>query len=190
MGALDEAVTRIAAQNLAESSSPKRGTLLFCSSPKGSTSIGPPNAARTLFTGALLHLLQQGVAFRHKPMLSFADVATDVYQTMLELRGGGSNVPRPALHQPNQLDGDLTQLPAFPNVRDYERQEAERLAKERRAAEASQREEERRADEVKHLEEELHLAEARLRDHQLRAAEARRLAEKQHADEITHTSEI
>ncbi|MFM0451676.1 caspase family protein [Paraburkholderia nemoris] len=171
MGGLDEAVTKIAANNLvAEPPNPKRGTLLLCSSPRGSASIGQPNAERTLFTGALLHLLQQGSETRHDPMLSFADIKDDVFEIMLQEYKGSP--PRPALHQPNQQDGDLTRLPAFPNVRELRR----------RAEESVRHEDDRRIEETRRAEEKrLAAAEAkRLEDERL-SAEATRLEQGQPA---------
>jgi Protein of unknown function (DUF1566)/Caspase domain len=114
MGSLDETVTKVGANNMVEDSpNPKRGTLLLCSSPRGSSSIGLPNAERTLFTGALLEFLSHGTN-TSRPMLTFSEVKEHVYEIMLQ-RHNGTAVPRPALHQPHQEDGDLTQLPAFPN---------------------------------------------------------------------------
>ena len=161
MSSLDEAVAATALRDLAPKETPSRGTLLLCSSPRGSVSIGLPNAEQTLFTGALLRVLREGSALRHSEMLSFADLQDDIYDRMLlEYRG---EPPRPALHQPDQVAGDLTRLPAFPNVavcvhhiepgiqqnRKLESEEATRRAKERREAirEQAEREAARKAEE-------------------------------------------
>jgi len=149
MGQFDETVTKIAARNLvAEPVNPKRGTLLLCSSPRGSASIGQPNAERTLFTGALLQLLQEGSETRRDPMLSFSDIKDEVFEIMLQQYNGYP--PRPALHQPNQQDGDLTRLPAFPNVRELRRRanQTSGMADEQPVAEVTHVERERRAEQA------------------------------------------
>ncbi len=114
MGTLDEAVATTALRDLEpQQSAPERGTVLLCSSPRKRASIGMPNAERTLFTGALLGVLAGGTR-RRTPMLSFADLRDDIYDYMLrEFKG---EPPRPALHQPEQHEGDLTRLPVFPNA--------------------------------------------------------------------------
>ncbi|MCG8295275.1 caspase family protein [Pseudomonas entomophila] len=172
MGPLDEAVTKVGALNMvADSPSPQRGTMLLCSCPRGSSSIGVPNAERTLFTGALLQVLQQGSSTPHA-MLSFSELKEDIYEVMLR-QHSGPMVPRPALHQPNQQDGDLTRLPAFPNVREVKFR-AERLEKEREVAEAKRQEEELLAAEAKRQEEERLAVEAKRREDERLAAEAKR----------------
>jgi Caspase domain len=113
MGALDDAVAATALNDLAPAEIlPGRGTMLLCSTPRGRTSIGRPNDEETLFTGALLRVLEKGSS--HRPaLLSFADLRQDIYSQMIEVYG--NTAPRPALHQPDQREGDLTQIPAFPN---------------------------------------------------------------------------
>jgi hypothetical protein len=116
MGALDEAVAASAVRDLVpHAAPPERGTLLLCSSPRSRFSIGRPDAARTLFTGALLSVLSEGAAWRKTELLSFAELREDIYDRMLR-DSEVDDPPRPALHQPEQQDGDLTQLPAFPNA--------------------------------------------------------------------------
>jgi hypothetical protein len=110
-GALDQAVAATAVKDLADDQ-PKRGTLLLCSSPVGEVSIGPPNAARTLFSGAVLDVLRFGA--EGKPAaLSFADLRDAAYHRMVV--DFGANAPRPVLHQVNAAHGDLTRVPAFTN---------------------------------------------------------------------------
>ena len=114
MGPLDEAVAATALSDLEpQIPPPDRGTLLLCSSPRRRPSIGKPHDERTLFTGALLDILTEG-SHRRAPMLSFADLRDDVYDRMV--REYGAEAPRPALHQPEQQAGDLTRVPAFPNL--------------------------------------------------------------------------
>lgn len=114
MGALDEAVAAAASRDLApHAAPPERGTVLLCSSPRGRFSIGLPDAERTLFTGAMLSVLGEGAGWR-PAMLSFSDLREEIHDRML--RDFGTDPPRPALHQPDQQEGDLTRLPAFPNA--------------------------------------------------------------------------
>jgi hypothetical protein len=110
-GALSQAVAAGAGKAIAEES-PGRGTLLFCSSPAGEPSIGAPGAERTLFTGALLEVLREGVPGAG-PALSFAALREAAFDRMIA--GFGAEAPRPVLHQPDQRAGDLTRLGAFPN---------------------------------------------------------------------------
>jgi general L-amino acid transport system substrate-binding protein len=56
-------------------------------------------------------------------MLSFVDLRDDIYDQML--RDYDGIPPRPALHQPEQQEGDLTRLPAFPNATAHLRRRAE-----------------------------------------------------------------
>jgi hypothetical protein len=151
MASLGDAVATTALRDLApETPPPERGTLVFCSSPRQRTSIGLPNAERTLFTGALLSVLREGLVSNRAAMLSFSDLREETYDRML--REYGEAAPRPALHQPDQQAGDLTRMPAFYNVvaflsrRSGESQGqeelptlAERQAKEEREAEAERR---------------------------------------------------
>jgi Divergent polysaccharide deacetylase/Caspase domain len=110
-GNLDQQVTATAAAGLADDQ-PARGTLLLCSSPVGRVSMGAPNAEHTLFTGAVLEVLQQGVEGRPS-VLSFADLRDAAYERMVV--NFGAQAPRPVLHQVNAAHGDLTRAPAFPN---------------------------------------------------------------------------
>jgi Caspase domain len=190
MGAMDEALAATAIKNLEPGiPPPERGTLLFCSSPRHSVSFGPPNDEWTLFTGALLNVLQEGSISRPE-MLSFSDLREDVYNQML---GNSSSrmPPRPALHQTDQQSGDLTRLPAFPNAAWARRktQEEQRAAEARRKAEAEERaaearlkaEEEKRAIETRlKAEEEKRAIETRLKaEEEKRAIETRLKAEEE-----------
>ena len=140
MGTLDEAVAAVALKDLApDSSTPERGTLLFCSCPPHRISIGIPDAERTLFTGALLSVLKDGSPERSSQLLTFDDLREDVFDRML--LSYSDTPPRPALHQPDQQSGDLTRIPAFPNAAygkaaaEQERLEKVRLENEARTAE-------------------------------------------------------
>ena len=91
---------------------PARGTLLLCSSPIGQISMGAPNSQHTLFTGTVLDVLLHG-AEGWPAILSFADLRDAAFERMVV--SFGANAPRPALHQVNAAQGDLTRAPAFPN---------------------------------------------------------------------------
>jgi hypothetical protein len=60
MGTLNEAAAT--AQRDFEPEVPSPGTLQLCSSPRGRVSIGSPNAELTLFTAAMLGVLEDGSA--------------------------------------------------------------------------------------------------------------------------------
>ena len=96
-GDLNQQVAATAMKDLTDDQ-PARGTLLLCSSPAGQVSMGPPNAEHTLFTGAVLHVLQRG-AEELPRYLSFADVRDEAFERMVV--NFGANAPRPALHQAN-----------------------------------------------------------------------------------------
>jgi hypothetical protein len=110
-GDLNQSVAATVAKDLKDDQ-PARGTLLLCSSPVGEVSMGPPNAERTLFTGAVLEVLRQGAEGR-PPFLSFADLRDAAFDRMVV--SFGANTPRPVLHQVNATQGDLTRAPAFRN---------------------------------------------------------------------------
>lgn len=110
-GSLDQAVAASAAKDLRDDH-PQRGTLLLCSSPTSEISIGPPTDEYTLFTGAVLDVLRYGAPGR-AGALSFADLRDEAYDRMVIRLG--ADAPRPALHQTDARQGDLTRMPAFPN---------------------------------------------------------------------------
>jgi len=178
MGTLDEAVAAVALKDLApDSSTPERGTLLFCSCPPHRISIGIPDAERTLFTGALLSVLKDGSPERSSQLLTFDDLREDVFDRML--LSYSDTPPRPALHQPDQQSGDLTRIPAFPNAAygkaaaEQERLEKVRLENEARAAEQERLEKVRLENEARAAEQE-RLEKVRL-ENEARAAEEERL---------------
>lgn len=110
-GNLDQQVVAMAAKDFRDDQ-PMHGTILLCSSPVGDVSFGPPNAERTLFTGAVIEVLRQGVEGRPN-FLSFADLRHAASERMRV--SFGANAPQPVLHQVNASHGDLTHAPAFPN---------------------------------------------------------------------------
>lgn len=138
-GALSQAVATGAGKALAEES-PGRGTLLLCSSPAGEASIGAPGAERTLFTGAVLDVLREGVPGAGAA-LSFAELREAAFDRMI--LGFGAQAPRPVLHQPDQREGDLTRLGAFPNAASAAEGAAPRAARQEERPEAKRPEEKR-----------------------------------------------
>lgn len=110
-GDLTQAVAAAVGKDLRDDH-PARGTLLLCSSPSDEVSMGAPNAECTLFTGAVLGVLEEGAEGR-PPYLSFADLRDAAFDRMVVTFG--ANSPRPVLHQVSAAKGDLTRAPAFPN---------------------------------------------------------------------------
>lgn len=110
-GSLSQAVASRAAHAMKDST-PARGSLLLCSSPVGEVSMAPSSHLRTLFTGAILEVLEKGEPNRLGD-LSMADLRDAAYERMLISFGAQS--PRPVLHQVNARSGDLTRIPIFKN---------------------------------------------------------------------------
>jgi WD40 repeat protein len=108
---LDQAVAAVAAKDLREKE-PKRGTLLLCSSPLSEVSICPVGSPRTLFTGAVIDVLRNGVS-TNDGAISFASLRDAAYDRMIDIFG--ASAPRPVLHQMSAPQGDLTRIGAFPN---------------------------------------------------------------------------
>jgi hypothetical protein len=145
MSTLEEAVATTAMNDLAPAAaSPEQGTVLFCSSPRRNTSIGRPDAPQTLFTGALVSVLTDGVPSRKSEMFSFSALRDDTYDKMI-FASPAEIPPRPALHQPEQQFGNLLLSPAFPNFA-YLREKAERERREKEQFEAKARAEQERLE--------------------------------------------
>ena len=119
-GSLEQAVAATAAKDL-KNGEPNRGTLLMCSSPVGEVSMAPSGETHTLFTGAVLKVLHEGIE-GSPAVLSLADLRDGSYARMV--LKFGANAPRPVLHQTNATLGDLTRIPAFANRQRNVRAEA------------------------------------------------------------------
>ena len=183
MGDLNQQVAATAMNDLKDER-PARGTLLLCSSPVGQVSMGPPNAERTLFTGAVLDVLQKGE--KGLPQyLSFADLRDAAFDRMVV--SFGPLAPRPVLHQANAAQGDLTRAPAFPNRAAQAKSRRER--KQRQRAEQQRLQEE--ADSKRQADEERHRRDV---EAQKQRAEQQRLQEeadsKRQADEERHRRDV
>lgn len=93
---------------------PSRGTTLLCSSGSTIPSVISRNGSYTMFTHGLLQALKTGVPGAQK-QLSLREVfhlTIDVLQNMPDEEG----TPNPELHSPDQREGDVANIPFFPNL--------------------------------------------------------------------------
>lgn len=91
---------------------PTRGTSLLCSSNHQSPSLLLPDNSSTMFTKAFLDALIQGMPSR-RSRLSLRDVKDIATDRLYEMQ----NAPRPVVLSPDQSEGDIADLPFFPNPR-------------------------------------------------------------------------
>src|SRR5271157_535633 len=90
---------------------PTKGTALLCSSSHTSPSLLLPDRSSTMFTKALLDALAEGMPQReHLSLRDVKDLAADF---LSESR----NAPRPIVLSPDQSEGDVADIPFFPNPR-------------------------------------------------------------------------
>ena len=93
-----------------ESNDPKRGTTVLCASDRYTRARASQDRPRTLFTGALMEVLEQGSSHA-PPMMTFNNVL-DLVRGKL----GAPGLPQPVLVSPDQTEGDLAHsLRLFPN---------------------------------------------------------------------------
>jgi hypothetical protein len=93
---------------------PKKGIVLLCSSDQKSPSLLLPDESCTMFSYALLDVLENGDPHRQR-QLSLRDL-----KELAEDRLAGlpeKNAPRLSLHSPDQSEGDVAEVPFFPNPR-------------------------------------------------------------------------
>ena len=91
---------------------PGRGTVLLCSSDQKSPSLLLPDESCTMFSRALLDVLRNGDP--HRPLqLSLRDIKELAEDRLAALPE--KNAPRPGLHSPDQSEGDVADVPFFPN---------------------------------------------------------------------------
>lgn len=102
---------------------PGKGTVLLCSSNHTSPSLLLPDGSSTMFTKALVDVLMQGAIPQHE-YLSLRQVAGLAAQALMAIR----DAPRPIVLSPDQSEGDIADIPFFPNPR----AEGERTLLERR----------------------------------------------------------
>lgn len=141
-GAADDALVRKASAAFEEHTPkrqlevPRQGTTLFCAADKDSVAISPQSLQRTMFSDALLNVLQKGDPDRAGD-LTLVDIRDLTWE---QLRGQHQKPVRPALHSPDQSQGDIAQLvPLFPNPGYREaRAQAEVLARKAAAKAAEE----------------------------------------------------
>jgi hypothetical protein len=92
---------------------PGKGTVLLCSSDQKVPSLLLPDESCTMFTRALLEAFVQGDAKRSK-YLSLRDIKELALDWLSDLPS--RNAPRPALLSPDQSEGDVAEVPIFPNL--------------------------------------------------------------------------
>ncbi len=89
---------------------PTKGTTLLCSSSHKSPSLLLPDGSSTMFTKAFLDALIQGTP-PPRDHLTLRDVKDLVADLLSETR----NAPRPVVFSPDQSEGDVADIPFFPN---------------------------------------------------------------------------
>ena len=92
-----------------------KGTALLCSSGKKVPSLLTAEEDSTMFSRALLHVLStRGNPYRpdeaYLSLREVADLTEEVLDSLFE-----EKAPRPELHSPDQVDGDVADVPFFPN---------------------------------------------------------------------------
>lgn len=118
-GGADDAIAVKAKSAFAEDSPrravavPRRGTVLFCAADKDSVARSPRELEHTMFTDALLDVLNGGDP-SYPPELSLNDIRDLTWEKL----GTKSEEPvRPALYTPDQSEGDIAASVAlFPNA--------------------------------------------------------------------------
>jgi WD domain, G-beta repeat len=93
---------------------PGKGTVLLCSSDQKSPSLLLPDESCTMFSYALLDVLRNGDIHR-PPQLSLRDIKELAEDRLAALPE--KYAPRPGLHSPDQSEGDVADIPFFPNTR-------------------------------------------------------------------------
>jgi len=92
-----------------------KGTALLCSSGKTVASQITPDGSCTMFSKALIQALLTGGGDRREQhylsLREVADLTEEVIDTMLE-----GKAPRPEIHSPDQREGDVADVPFFPNL--------------------------------------------------------------------------
>ena len=93
---------------------PGRGTSLLCSSRHNRPSLLLPDGSSTMFSQALFEALTTGNPHQQGPLSlhNVASLAEDVLRTMAV-----GDAPRPEVHSPDQSEGDIADIPFFPNPR-------------------------------------------------------------------------
>jgi hypothetical protein len=92
---------------------PPYGTAVLCSSAAKLFSIAPPGDTYTMFSGAFLQCLREGIP-NGPEVLTLEDVGKRTRE-LIQLRYPSDSV-RPELHVPEQSRGNPARVPLFPNV--------------------------------------------------------------------------
>jgi photosystem II stability/assembly factor-like uncharacterized protein len=91
---------------------PQRGTSLLCSASAHDASLVLQGRSRTMFSDALLTALRQGHPLLG-PLLSVSELG-DLLKARLK-EANPDNWVRPEVHSPDQREGDISEIPIFPN---------------------------------------------------------------------------
>jgi len=91
---------------------PNTGTALLCSASANETSRAPETLSRTMFSDALLRVLDEGHTMAGS-RLSLSEIG-GLIRTDLRERYRSDWV-RPEVHSPDQREGDVARVPLFPN---------------------------------------------------------------------------
>jgi hypothetical protein len=91
---------------------PRRGRALIAASAAGEPAIAPEGEPLTMFTGALVDVVSNGIA-GEKRELSLRDIVDSVRIRINERHGSAGVAPQ--IHAPWQIEGDITELPFFVN---------------------------------------------------------------------------
>jgi hypothetical protein len=119
---------------------PKKGTTLFCSSNQKSPSQILANYSSTMFTKAFLDVLTQGT-YSQQERLTLREVKDAARDLLFEMQ----DAPKPVLDSPDQSEGDIADIPFFPNpkIEEERRKRAEEERIRQAAVERAHKEEER-----------------------------------------------
>jgi uncharacterized caspase-like protein len=120
---------------------PAKGTTLLCSSSQKSPSLLLPDGSSTMFTKAFLDALLEGLP-PQRERLSLREVKDLAADLLSEIR----NAPRPVVLSPDQSEGDVADIPFFPNPR-AEEERARQAEEERRRLAEEEKERARKAEE-------------------------------------------
>lgn len=91
---------------------PKRGTALIAASAKGMPAVAPEGEPTTMFTGALVDVVKDGLKGA-KQQISFREVFEAVKARIVDRYG--ARAAAPVIHAPHQPDGDISFDPFFIN---------------------------------------------------------------------------
>ena len=104
---------------------PTKGTTLLCSSGHKSPSLILPDGSSTMFTKSFLDALVQGIPSSQEH-LSLRAVKNKAAGLLSEMR----NAPKPVVLSPDQSEGDVADIPFFPNSW-IDKQRRQKLEEER-----------------------------------------------------------